>query len=188
MKGFSTLDYCCRRACVPNDQCGENVIGCRSSEDCLPGFDNCLPLVFLLSSSCLGLKNPLRAAVHDRSGSTLLRGRGRVLRWARPVQQAARGVIRQSINTPPIFSLGLLSLVAIIVAQMFAGVWRLHQLHQLGRLLQLRVPAGFPQLGGEPRLLGHRRVRSETTLEHHPDPQCAEFWERFSKEQFLVPT
>jgi len=36
--GFSALDYCCRRACVPNDQCGENVIGCHSSEDCLPGL------------------------------------------------------------------------------------------------------------------------------------------------------
>ena len=71
----------------------------------------------------------------------------------------------QTINTSPIFSLGLLSLVAIIVAQMFAGVRRLHQLHQLGRLLQLRVPGGLPQLGGEQRLLGHRRVISETTLE-----------------------
>ena len=67
-------------------------------------------------------------------------------------------------HIPHLF-LGLLSLVAMIVAPMFAGVRRLHQLHQLGRLLQLRVPAGLPQLGGEQRLLGHRRVRSETTLE-----------------------
>ena len=71
----------------------------------------------------------------------------------------------QTINTSLIFSLGLLSLVVIIAAPMFAGVRRLHQLHQLGRLLQLRVPAGLPQLGGEPRLLGHRRVRSATTME-----------------------
>ena len=30
--------------------------------------------------------------------------------------------------------------------------------------------------------------KSLQTLGSHPDPQCAEFRERFSKEQFLVPT
>ena len=38
LKGFSSFDYCCRRACVPNDQCGENYVGCKTSDDCFPGF------------------------------------------------------------------------------------------------------------------------------------------------------
>ena len=85
VKGFSSYDYCCRRACVPNDQCGENVVGCKTSDDCFPGFQRLQPCYHHTHLNA-NQKPPrhlhFRAAVHDRCRAALLRGRGRVQRRA----------------------------------------------------------------------------------------------------------